>query len=808
MNKNLKATEMNSPDRNNTESIPQSVFWGTIALNGITLLVYAYIFSLFLQQAKTVGIYFAIAVTFLSILAAIAGIVLTIRQRQDLGLKLSLYPIFAVTILIVSIFQGRTLPASFSVLMISIVANIWLLQRQSRRRHLIVTILAFVAMWVIEWIDPSWRITINAVSVGPVGAGIFLAIFIIAVGTQIWRGNLRNKLVFAFLVVTLIPLGIVSFLNYQNTTKALVDAANVKIAGAAQVTADQVDAFIINTLNATRVKAQDPAIVDYLLLPSDQRSGSPEETQVYKLLTAYSREDPLYVNSIGVIDANGKSLVDTSQAEIGLDKSTRIYFQQPMKTGLPYSSELIFSEVTGKPSLYFTAPVYDLTDGSILGVLRIRYDAGILQSIVSQNAGLAGTDSLPVLLDENHIRLAHGVLPELDYKTIVPLSSDVLASLQAEHRLPSGTAEELATNLPEFEAGLNNVDKQPFFLAELHEEGQGTEETTAVKLKSHSWIMVFGQTETVFLAPIQTQTRNSLIVVVVLAVIVAFFGLYVAQSLAGPVVRLTSVANQIASGDIQVEAKVETGDEIGTLARTFNTMTSQLRDFINTLEQRVAQRTKALATSTEVSRRLSTILDEKQLLVEVVEQIKAAYNYYHGQIYLLDETGQTLVLAGATGEGGQALLNKGHKLSIDRGLVGRAARSKSAVLVPDTSKEPEWVANSLLPDTKAEIAIPILLGDEVLGVIDMQDNVVGDVYQEDVEFLQAIANQVAIALQNSRSYAQAQRRAEREALISSINQKIQNESTVESALQVAIREVGRALGTSARVKLKPSNGQE
>jgi GAF domain-containing protein len=209
-----------------------------------------------------------------------------------------------------------------------------------------------------------------------------------------------------------------------------------------------------------------------------------------------------------------------------------------------------------------------------------------------------------------------------------------------------------------------------------------------------------------------------------------------------------------------------------------------------------------------VSRRLSTILDEKQLVTEVVEQVQKAYNYYHGQIYLLDASGQTLVLAGATGEGGKALLDKKHSLSIERGLVGRSARTKAAVLVPDTSKDPEWLPNPLLPDTKAEIAIPILLGETLLGVLDMQDDVAGDIYPEDIEYLTAISNQTAIALQNARSVGQAQKKAEREALITSIGQKIQQEATVESAMKVAIREVGRALGTSTSIKLKPGNEEK
>jgi GAF domain-containing protein len=214
------------------------------------------------------------------------------------------------------------------------------------------------------------------------------------------------------------------------------------------------------------------------------------------------------------------------------------------------------------------------------------------------------------------------------------------------------------------------------------------------------------------------------------------------------------------------------------------------------LERGVAERTRAIETSAEVSRRLSTILDQRQLVLAVVEEIQNAFNYYHTQIYLFDEWNENLVMVGGTGEAGQILLAQGHKIPSGRGLVGRAASTNDIVLVSDTTQDPNWLPNPLLPETLSEIAVPITLGNRVLGVIDVQHNILNGLSQIDSDLLSSIAAQVAVALQNAQNYTKAQQQAERETIINTIGQRIQTATTIEDVLQLTIRELNQSLNTA------------
>jgi putative methionine-R-sulfoxide reductase with GAF domain len=781
--------------------ISSGKFWGTLALGILVGLVAGYFLQVTLQTPKTLITNISLGLYSLILIASLITIILTIRGYQRLGGQLGLYTVLAFGLVAISLTQGRALTASFSILVMSVIAILELLPNEGRRRYFTITGAAFALMWIIEWINPPWRAKSAAITIGPIVAIIFAIILIIVVAVQVWRtGNtLRNKLVVAFLGVTIIPLIIISSITYFANTTALTNDADQKLASAAHTTAGNFDDFINTNLEHVRAVAQFPAVVEYLAKPASQRAGSEQEARAIKQITTMARENPVFISSVALFDLNGIDLADTNPADIGMDKSNRNYVQETIKTGLPFASEVEYSATSGVPSIYFAAPAHDAT-GKVIGLIRIRYAATVLQKLIIADNGLVGATSYAVLFDSHHIRLAHGNNRDRVFKSIVPLDASLAADLQAKGLLKPGTPEENATNLVDFEAALNNLRQAPFFATDTDGDGK-LEQTAIASLSTKDWSVAFIQDQNVYLAPITAQTFNNLLVAFILALVVGVAGFALSQTLAGPITRLTQTAEAIARGDINIQAKTETGDEIGKLAAAFNAMTAQLRELISSLEQRVAARTKDLATVAEVGTATSTILETDRLLQEVVDLTKERFNLYHSHIYLLDTGGENLILAAGAGEPGRQMVSEGRSIPLNReqSLVARAAREKKGVTVNDVTQSPDFMSNPLLPDTRSELAVPMLVAGNVIGVFDIQSDQVGRFTESDISIQTTLAAQLAASVQNVRQFEQSKAQADLETLVNTIGQKIQRTATVEETLQTAARELGLALGAS-RVK--------
>jgi PAS domain S-box-containing protein len=172
----------------------------------------------------------------------------------------------------------------------------------------------------------------------------------------------------------------------------------------------------------------------------------------------------------------------------------------------------------------------------------------------------------------------------------------------------------------------------------------------------------------------------------------------------------------------------------------------------------VAKRATELETVAQVSVAISTILETDKLLQKVVDLTKSNFGLYHVHVYLLNSTGETLVLAAGAGEIGRQMVDKGWSIPLERehSLVARAARTRQGVIVNDVHQEPDFLPNSLLPETRAEMAVPLIVGDQLWGVLDVQADVVDRFTEEDVRLKTILAGQITAALQNAQSFAEQQ----------------------------------------------------
>jgi GAF domain-containing protein len=205
----------------------------------------------------------------------------------------------------------------------------------------------------------------------------------------------------------------------------------------------------------------------------------------------------------------------------------------------------------------------------------------------------------------------------------------------------------------------------------------------------------------------------------------------------------------------------------------------------------------------------STIQNEEEMLTNVVHLVQRRFGLYHAHVFTYRESTDDLqIVACGYKEGDEHEGTHGATiipLEREQSLVARAGRTRQAVIVNDVRSDPGWLPNPLLPDTAAELAVPLLVGDKLIGVLDVQADYVNAFTDEDAAIQTTLASQIAIAVQNSRSFAQAQKQANRETTLNLISQRIQNATTIESAMQIAARELGHALGMKPTlVSLDPS----
>ncbi|MCP4515065.1 MAG: HAMP domain-containing protein, partial [Delftia sp.] len=237
------------------------------------------------------------------------------------------------------------------------------------------------------------------------------------------------------------------------------------------------------------------------------------------------------------------------------------------------------------------------------------------------------------------------------------------------------------------------------------------------------------------------------------------------RSVSRPILRLTNVAESIIAGDLQAQAPVESGDEVGRLARTFNEMTEQLRSTLQNLEQRtrdIERRSRYLEASANVAQAATSILDTEQLIHDVVELIVDRFELYYVGLFLVDVQGEWAVLQAGTGDAGLAMMARGHRLRVGEGMIGWSIANAQPRVAREAEKDAVRQVMAELPDTRSEAAIPLRSRERVLGALTVQHTIPDAFDPDSLAVLQTMADQLAVTLDNARLLAASQAALEAE----------------------------------------------
>ena len=649
----------------------------------------------------------------LMFLIGLAGYMLAQRGQVTLSnwvvLGVSLAPPIAASLVLAGI-----APVSIAfIVVISLLLTNLVIPRESRRVAVIISAISVLVIIGIEIWNPDFRIVSTILPNFTIAIiSLIVVTFLAFLMRWAWKGNIRRQMVISFLLVALVPLTItvivVSLISFSAQSSLALDSQDQ----IAKRVAEQVKNFVL----AREAELHSLVEVDEL--------GTVDRERQIKLLNNLLSAQALY-NELILTNKNGREIIYVSRLDvIGasqlVNRAGKDEFERPKTTGTTYFSPVSFNDVSGEPYQVISIPIFNLRSGQLDYVLIANLRFKAIWDLMAQ-ADVIGSGSV-YLVDSTNQVVAHA-------NPSIALQRK-LVSLPLENSFTTGlNGEEVAMALEEI-----IFNEQKFVVV----AEQPNEEALALSISN---------------------TISSSFIALGMLLIAGFVGVWIANLIANPIGKLSEAAQAISQGDFSQRVVMERQDEIGKLASAFNSMTSQLSELIGSLEQRVKERTQALSTVAEISAAASTVLETDKLLQMVVDLSKESFGLYHSHIYLLNEAGDTLVLASGAGKPGQKMVAEGRSIPLDReqSLVARAAREQKGVTVNDVTLSPDFLPNPLLPNTRSELAVPMIVGEQVIGVFDVQSDIVERFTDADIAVQTTLASQVASAIQNARSYTELQR---------------------------------------------------
>jgi len=582
-----------------------------------------------------------------------------------------------------------------------------------------------------------------------------------------WRNlPLASKLSMLLVVLVTLPLVSVALANEMTARTTLLDATRNQNWQRAHGTADMIDAHLAATISDIQLLASLPDIVSFLLDKTDKDI----RTEVGIILSQARQAngyDVLYLT-----DPTGTVLLATDEGMIGRNYVTTPWFLSAIG-GKTEVGEPIYDPESGQVFIHFASPIFT-TDGVILGTIVGRIPTAVIDSIIAVDNNYSSRGDFGILWNDLGIRLSQGSSSEFRFIPFDTLAPDVEAVMILDNQYGPDTAKLLrsASKVPEI------VEKSKWLLYDPHAdpfvmfdaEGIGRVQASIVPLKNKRWLYAIITPEQAILTEINIQTRRALALAfgVSLAAIIA--ALLAARWATQPIRIVAATASAIAAGNMTRRVGLKQNDEVGQLAATFDAMADalmekreQLSIYAEGLEQKVQERTDELQRRLENLRALraidATITDstEIDLTLEIVlAEVTTQLHLDAADILLFDP--ETHKLCYASGRGFLFDTVKSTRLSMGEGLAGRVAIERKMIYISDLQKD-NLMDTHILADEgfMAYYGVPFFAKGQILGVLEIYHRSLLEPSQERLDFIETLANQAAIGIDNASLFASLQR---------------------------------------------------
>jgi len=246
---------------------------------------------------------------------------------------------------------------------------------------------------------------------------------------------------------------------------------------------------------------------------------------------------------------------------------------------------------------------------------------------------------------------------------------------------------------------------------------------------------------------------------------IILFGWLLGRRFSRPTVELTKAAVRIAGGNLESIREIPASSwETFKLTQAFNMMTLQLRELVSNLERKIAERTleaerrtQELETASRIARDAIVTQDLDTLLNDAADLIREGFSLYHVSIFLADDRNENIILRAATGDAGQKLLEQNTRLKIgETSIVGKVAGSGYPRIALNVEADKVYLSHPLLPDARSEMALPLIVNRNVIGVLDLQSDQQDAFDNSSLRIMQTLADQIAVSIENARLVKRSQ----------------------------------------------------